>query len=182
MKHALVIGGTGMLANVTLWLLDNNYQVSIIARDSQKMESLINKSANKSYITPVLVNYENDNKLRKELEILINKKGPIDLVIAWIHTGAIHALPSILEVISNTSDLWELYHILGSSNDLNEIKKNLTIKNNCIYRQIQLGFIIKKLTSRWLTNNEISNGVIEAIIKRRDQHIVGKIKPWDRRP
>lgn len=30
MKHALVIGGSGMLAKVSLWLAENGYTVSVI--------------------------------------------------------------------------------------------------------------------------------------------------------
>ncbi len=30
--HALVIGGTGMLADVSLWLVREGYYVSVIAR------------------------------------------------------------------------------------------------------------------------------------------------------
>lgn len=33
MKHALVVGGTGMLADVSIWLVNQGYQVSIIARN-----------------------------------------------------------------------------------------------------------------------------------------------------
>ncbi len=34
MAHALVIGGTGMLADTTLWLVKNGYDVSVIGRNA----------------------------------------------------------------------------------------------------------------------------------------------------
>ena len=43
MKHALVVGGTGMLSNVVLWLIAEGYQVSVIARDAGRMNRLIEK-------------------------------------------------------------------------------------------------------------------------------------------
>lgn len=36
--------------------------------------------------------------------------------------------------------------------------------------------------SRWLTNKEISDGVIEAINNKNKIHTVGQIEPWDKRP
>ncbi|GIP63126.1 hypothetical protein J32TS6_16810 [Virgibacillus pantothenticus] len=35
--------------------------------------------------------------------------------------------------------------------------------DSCLYYQIRLGFVIKGGQSRWLTNEEISDGVIKAI-------------------
>ena len=33
MKHVLVVGGSGMLADVSLWLNNQGYHVSVIARN-----------------------------------------------------------------------------------------------------------------------------------------------------
>ena len=52
MKHALVVGGTGMLSGVSLWLLDQGYHVSIIARNSDRMKNLIEQTDLDSHITP----------------------------------------------------------------------------------------------------------------------------------
>ncbi|MEK8198286.1 hypothetical protein [Lysinibacillus sp. FSL M8-0134] len=48
MTHALVIGGTGMLANTSLWLVNNGYHVSVIGRNANRMERLLNKANNSS--------------------------------------------------------------------------------------------------------------------------------------
>lgn len=44
MKHALVVGGTGMLSKVSLWLVENDYHVSIIARNLERMKKLLNET------------------------------------------------------------------------------------------------------------------------------------------
>lgn len=59
MKHALVVGGTGMLAGVSLWLLEKRYHVSVIARNPERMEQLIEKTNFKNNLTPILVDYRN---------------------------------------------------------------------------------------------------------------------------
>jgi hypothetical protein len=182
MKHALVIGGTGMLANVSLWLVENNYHVSIVARNPLKMERVINKAADKSRITPLYVDYENDDDLRKIIAGLIEKSGPVELMVAWIHTTAKKALSSIVDIVANPRKESHLYHILGSSSNLSEIKQNLSVKDHCHYHQVQLGFIIENGSSRWLTNDEIASGVIEAIGNSKEQYLVGQLEPWDKRP
>lgn len=177
MKHALVIGGTGMLSNVSLWLVNNNYNVSIIARDRQKMERLISQAFNKSNINPVLIDYSNDFELRNSIQSLIEKYGSIDVVVAWIHSYAKNALNSITQIASNSSRDLKLYHILGSSSNLSEIKKSINIPDNCIYCQVQLGFIVQDETSRWLTNDEIANGVIEALKANKSEPVlIGEIE------
>ena len=43
--YALVIGGTGMLTDVSLWLVREGYHISIVARNRERMERLISRAA-----------------------------------------------------------------------------------------------------------------------------------------
>jgi NAD(P)-dependent dehydrogenase (short-subunit alcohol dehydrogenase family) len=182
MKHALIIGGTGMLSRVSLWLLDNGYHVSIIARNSGRMERLIEKTNFKSHITPIFVDYTNSKDLQEKVRHVIKQNGSIHLVVAWIHSIAEDALPTITEEVSKQRNEWNLFHVLGSSSNLETIKLKVAVPNNCIYHQVQLGFLIEGIHSRWLTNQEISDGVIEAMKTREQVFTVGELEPWDRRP
>ncbi|HDR4311815.1 TPA: short-chain dehydrogenase, partial [Bacillus anthracis] len=42
--HALVIGGTGMLKRVSIWLCEKRFHVSIIGRDEVKLENVKRES------------------------------------------------------------------------------------------------------------------------------------------
>lgn len=53
---------------------------------------------------------------------------------------------------------------------------------NIIYKKVILGFVIEDEASRWLTDTEISNGVIDAVINDKDIFTVGKVEPWKKRP
>ncbi len=182
LKHALVVGGTGMLCNVSLWLAGQADHVSIIARNAEKMDACISRAANRSRITPVLTDYADSNALREHLNKLIGQHGPVDLAVAWIHSYADQALVTISNVFSQNSRQWELYHVLGSTRNPDELCNELAGLENCNYHQIQLGFILENHQSRWLTNEEISDGVIEAIQSGKKRHIVGQLEPWDKRP
>ncbi|MGE7913678.1 hypothetical protein [Lysinibacillus xylanilyticus] len=59
MKHWLVIGGTGMLKDVSLWLIQQDNHVTVIGRQQKKMQSLINDVKNDSKFSPLIVDYTN---------------------------------------------------------------------------------------------------------------------------
>lgn len=46
MRHALVIGGSGMLAGASLWLARAGHQVSVIGRNPQKLKRLCDQHPN----------------------------------------------------------------------------------------------------------------------------------------
>lgn len=182
MQHALVIGGTGMLSGVSLWLLEQGYHVSIIARNSDRMKDLTDQTDLNNRITPLLVDYSNDNELQEKVNETIERNGAIDLVVAWIHSTAPNAMKIIAKEVSISNRAWKLFHVLGSSSDLNRIKQEVTVPTGCSYHQVQLGFVIEGGSSRWLTHNEISDGVIEAIEKRNKILTIGQIDSWEKRP
>ncbi|WP_067724835.1 short-chain dehydrogenase [Oceanobacillus damuensis] len=182
MQHALVVGGTGMLAEATMYLVNQGYFVSVIARSQTRMWRLINAAKDRSMIIPLYVDYRNESELKEAVRKTILQNGNINLVIAWIHSVAENALEIISDEVASIETSWDLFHIVGSSNDLNHMKRKAEVPVNCIYHQVQLGFVIEGTKSRWLTHKEISEGVIKAIKERRLLHIVGTLEPWERRP
>ncbi|MBW8350877.1 short-chain dehydrogenase [Bacillus sp. IITD106] len=181
MKHALIIGGTGMLTDVSIFL-SNEYHVSIVARNEKRMDELIKRVDRPATITPALVNYRDEDSFRAQIQQLIKENGPFEIVVAWIHSGAEHVLPIIAEENKLFERPWRLFHILGSSTNLQEVINQVKVPASCLYRQVQLGFIIEHNRSRWLTHQEISAGVIKAITQDQSVHIIGTVEPWDMRP
>jgi hypothetical protein len=65
---------------------------------------------------------------------------------------------------------------------------NLNLNNeeimadHCLRHYVQLGFIIENGHSRWLTHEEISAGVIQAICTKKPVTQVGLLEPWEMRP
>lgn len=179
MKHAIVIGGTGMLANVSIWLLENGYHVSVIGRNPEKMRPLLDQ--NPAQLTPVLVDYTNTKELVEQLHHVQQQNGPIQLVVAWIHSSGTRVVPCLTESLPRFQS-WDLFHVNGSSSSLVDIKAKTAVPPNVAYHQIQLGFKIEGGLSRWLTHEEISEGVIKAIQENKSKHIIGTITPWEKRP
>jgi hypothetical protein len=180
MKHALVVGGSGMLAKTSLWLAENGYKVSVIGRNQQNLRKLIDINPD---IIPISVDYNHERQFRSCINNSVASQGPYESVVAWIHNNDKKIIQIIESEIRRTSSMeWSLYHVLGSSSNLEDIRKELASIENCKYHQIQLGFIIENSQSRWLTNDEISDGVIYGIRSKLKKHLVGTLMPWNQRP
>ena len=80
-NHALVIGGTGMLAGVCLHLAREGYSVSVIGRTLSKFKRLKIESPPNS-IFPLMTDYDTDDVF-EEINKAIRERGPFDLIISW---------------------------------------------------------------------------------------------------
>ncbi|WMJ17863.1 short-chain dehydrogenase [Geobacillus proteiniphilus] len=180
--HALVIGGTGMLADVSLWLVREGYHVSVIARHRARMKQLIDRTGQMASITPLLVDYRDQETLCSFICQTIRENGTFDLIIAWVHTDETQALSAIIWKNSRHPSPWRLFHVLGSRADPTEMKQKLCLPAACLYRQVQLGFVVEEHGSRWLTHQEISGGIIDAIRHDAPFHLVGTLEPSKKRP
>ena len=174
-KHALVIGGTGMLTNVCVDLAYKGYFVSLIGRTKSKFQQLILSSPDES-IFPLVVNYNTDDVL-VEVEAAISKRGPFDLIISW--TPNYDVLERICKLNQGT-DAFRLFHVKGSRRYFDD--EPLRIPDNCNYRKVFLGYIMEGDRSRWLTHDEIEGGVISHIETDRIDGIIGQIHPYEARP
>jgi NAD(P)-dependent dehydrogenase (short-subunit alcohol dehydrogenase family) len=181
MKHALVIGGTGMLSDVSLWLVSKGYRVSVVGRSEKRLEQLRSQAKKPTSITPLLADYREEDLLTEQIREAVNEIGPLEMVVAWIHYPFKNVLETITREAENPQQ-WKLFHVIGSRANASMIHTDLHLAENCKYRQVQLGFVIEGEQSRWLTHEEISNGVIEAILKDKQYHLVGVLEPDSKRP
>jgi hypothetical protein len=114
----------------------------------------------------------------------LDAAGRVDLAVAWFHTLKIAAPRRLAERTQG-----RLFQVLGSATgDPSHPDRLLTAAAvtdglpRCALRQVVLGFQVEGDRSRWLTDEEISQGVLEAV--RSDAHfsVVGTVEPWSARP
>jgi len=182
MRHALVIGGSGMLAGASLWLAREGREVTVIGRNPQKLKRLCDQHPN---LYGVSADYSRAAAFAGTLNELMQQRGPADLVVAWIHHDEERIIGHTAEAIrlaGGPGFAWRLYHVLGSGSNLDEILRKVPVPPECAYHQVQLGFVIEEGRSRWLTHDEISGGVIECVQNGHRRHVVGTLEPWDKRP
>jgi len=175
MKCALVIGGSGMLTDLSILLAETGYLVYVVGRSTEKMNNLFKKSNNNKNLIPVFLDYSNEQSLNKKIDEIIQENKTIHLIVAWIHSYAEHAVQSIIKQIPSTSESSRFVHVLGSRSNLDKIKTELTIPNHCFYSQVKLGYMKQGDGKRWLTHEEICNGIIKAINNKKNVHVVGML-------
>jgi len=187
MSHALIVGGTGMLKHAVLYFARHSYTVSVIARGQAGFDKMILEKNEHGFINPVRVDYSNFRLLREKITDALERHGKIDLCIAWIHHHSRNAAYVIADVLNRQNFPFRFFHVLGSetanpSESNIDSPKEFEIYENILYRKIILGFVIEEDNSRWLTNGEISNGVIDAVNFDKETYIVGTVNPWDKIP
>lgn len=183
MKHALVIGGTGMLKGTSIWLNRQGYHLSVLARGQERLKELEEALTFPEHFSTLTFDYTQDDTLRSELQAIQDKHGPIQIVVSWISSPAPQALRSIIDVVDQENiGTWDLYHVLGSRSDLEQVKLAVGAPATCNYRQVKLGFVVEGTQSRWLTHEEIADGVIRGISTQNPITVVGTLEPWEMRP
>ncbi|WP_252503815.1 short-chain dehydrogenase [Sporosarcina sp. Marseille-Q4943] len=174
-NHALVIGGTGMLAGLSMFLAKEGYSVSVIGRTAAKFERLIDVCPPNT-IFPLQVDYYSE-ALFSEVKEVISERGPFDLIVSW--TPNYRALERICEMNEQATS-FRLIHVKGSRRYFED--EEIKISSNCIYEKVFLGFVIEEGTSRWLKHEEIAGGVIQQIVEKTNDRIIGQLHPYSERP
>lgn len=167
-----------MLKDVSLWLSEQGYITSIIGRSREKHLALKKKALRPELIRPIMVDYHKHSLLEDSIKRAIEQFGPISLVVSW--TPNYKTLKLVDQLISQSSNRWTLFQVKGSRRYFND--EPLKLSPKCDHRSIYLGFILEGDSSRWLTNEEISKGVIHSIEKDCKESIIGTLHPYEKRP
>ncbi len=186
--HSLIIGGTGMLRGVTKHLLRDFDIVSVIARNDDGFSKVEDEAGKLSIkLNRLQLDYMNYQDLTNSLLNAIKDFGDISLVVSWIHHTAPMAPLIIAKVINHSNTKCDYYELLSSSEAEPDDSKASRAKafevfENISYHKIILGFVTENDTSRWLENEEITRGVIDAVNGNHMEYIVGSVEPWNKKP
>jgi NAD(P)-dependent dehydrogenase (short-subunit alcohol dehydrogenase family) len=183
MKHALVVGGTGMLRGVCHHLASRTRVVSVVARHPDRIASDFVEFT--STLNQLTVDYRDNKALRQALMGATEVYGPIGLAVCWIHGSAPEAPFTIAEVVG--VEPCRYVHVLGSAVadptrcDVDRLTR-FGLHPHIGYHEVILGFVREGRRSRWLTDAEITEGVIAAIESEAKRMLVGTVEPWAARP
>lgn len=173
-----------MLRGASLHFAAQGNSVSVVARNSRRLNALAKEPR---LINPIAVDYRDEAALRSKLEDAVNVFGSISLAVCWIRSIAPQAGYIVAEVMNKGTSPCRYFDILGSAtadpSTLNSRREaDFRQFQHIEYRKIILGFIIKNGGTRWLTNDEISAGVINAVEIDAKGYIIGTVHPWSMRP
>jgi hypothetical protein len=184
-EHALVIGGTGMLRRATVEIAERSRRLTAVARTAASLailSSLLSARQGDRYETS---DWNQPNQFVRDLQRLVNEVGPPTLVLAWLHD--MNLGPRVAAAVSTPKTRCDFFQVIGSSGaspygGAMAVRNQMETESHVKYFQVVLGFMQESGSSRWLTNDEISDGVLEAVRKRKAQHIIGTLDRWDQRP
>ncbi|MBM7839647.1 NAD(P)-dependent dehydrogenase (short-subunit alcohol dehydrogenase family) [Alkalihalobacillus xiaoxiensis] len=179
MKHALVFGGTGMLAKTTSWLAEQADHTVVFARNKSRAGRISKK------VSAIELDYTETEALKALIIKAIEENGPVDLVHTWIHGTAPKGMATIVTTVNQLQDQsWRLIHVKGSSESRESIDHPFEAAANrqVFYQEVKLGFEIENNQSRWLTHQEIADGTMEAISTSVESYTIGTLTPWEKRP
>lgn len=169
--HILVVGGTGMLSGLCKALAEDGGRLSLLSRRASALGGFD-------------CDYHDEAAFAAALKAAVDRSGPIELAVAWFHTLKIPAPRRLAEQVRG-----RMFQVLGSAaadpdhpRRLETARKVAEGLPDCAVRQVVLGFKIEDGRSRWLTNEEISTGVLAAIRADLTYSIIGQSEPWSARP
>jgi hypothetical protein len=167
--HALVVGGSGMLAGVCRSLAADGWEVTLVGRDQAK---LARATAGDPRLHPLSVDYEDVADFAAAVNSAAAARGSITLAVCWIRSWAPQSLLAAADAVAAGG---RLFHVLGSqASDASAAAiEALRARSGLDYRQVQLGAIRAGASPRWLTEDEVSTGVYAAITADRRYHLVG---------
>jgi hypothetical protein len=170
--HILVVGGTGMLSNLVEALAGDGGRLSLLSRRASQ------------FACAGVTGYDVDYYDEAAFIAALDAAGPVDLAVAWFHTLKIPAPRRLAERLQGP-----LFQVLGSATrDPAHPERLLTAAAvadglpGCRLRQVVLGFRVEGGRSRWLSDAEISGGVLDAVRADVAFSIVGQVEPWTARP
>lgn len=179
--HALVVGGTGMLAGAVRSLVQRGWRVSVLARRASAF------AMREPGVVGLDCNYNDTDALVATLNRARDGEGSIDLAVGWFHT--LGPAPMLATRTGCLGTPGRFFHVLGSAMDDPEHPERLERAARaadgaafCLYRQVILGFEPSRDGARWLTNEEISAGVLKAIDDDAAVSTIGVTRPWSARP
>lgn len=170
-QPALVVGGTGMLAGVSSRILDAGYPLVVVGRNPAAHVPLRERADRLHlFYAALTVDWADREALSAEVE----RRGPYALAVTWTHGD-----PRAVARIVQRNMLPGAPHFLVRSSAAGTPDGGLL---GPPYREIVLGWVRAHGTSRWLTHDEIAEGIWNSTQSDAEHAMVGCINPWEERP
>lgn len=181
-QHVLVIGGTGMLQAASIRLGVCSNRLITVARTERSLRNIdTGLLPGSGFHHRLKLDWSNSEGFLDAIINHIESTEPPDLVVAWIHDDELTV--RLFSLMAENSVIPRFCHIIGSASEnpkaiadslLADMPRSLAEH----YHQVILGAKGKGVRARWLTNHEISEGVLEAVKTQHAQFLVGTLERY----
>jgi hypothetical protein len=165
-KHALVVGGTGMLEKASRYLSDHASSLTLVSRNGDGARTRLGLPR----INYISADWIGATTFLGKMRPVFDSY-PIDLILLWMHRSGNDARVGLLEMARGSN--CRIVDVLGSGTGdvLSKVSQRRFAAHQagCRYTAVLLGSVKDTGESvRWLTHDEISMGVIQAIETKND--------------
>ena len=168
--RSLMVGTTGMLLAANLWVAERSRRCFVVSRQASCVAPLVGLES----VQSLDLDWTNQRMFRNGLTS-VGALEQIGLAVLWLHRSGDAQARWIIQRLSKTPCL--IVRVLGSQAGIVEVIANrqggYKIGAACIISVI-LGAKRETGRKRWLTWEEISQGVIAAITQR-ESRIIGNL-------
>jgi hypothetical protein len=184
-RHAMIIGGTGMLAGASRFMATHATSISLLARTEASLLSLRRGLPAALDIATVAVDYRFSPAFSEAIRSRVEAVGVPEIVLAWMHAEP--PAQALAAQLAAYGQAVRFFQVLGSASaspavSLTQARRYYDTLPGLSYHQIVLGFIADEHGSRWLHDDEIARGAIDAMRTAAACYIVGTVEPWHARP
>lgn len=169
-----------MLVGASIALAARSETMTSVARTRRSLSALDAEMADTVRVHQLLaLDWHAPERFVRAIERHVAATKPPDLVVAWIHEDGLAI--RLAEALATPERPPTFVHVVGSASedvrsDADVARAGLDAPETALrYRQVVLGAHRTAGGMRWLTNDEISTGVLEAIEQGRDRFVVGVV-------
>lgn len=169
-----------MLRAASVELATRSKRLTSVARTQRSLSSLNAELARTGCIHHMLaLDWNAPDHFLAEIERHIAATEPPELVVAWIHDD--HLALRVSATLARIGHSMRFFHIIGSARTnpkhiADTLLHGLELPSNIRYHQVVLGAHRLGGQRRWLTHQEISAGVLQAVEQEQAQWIVGDLE------
>jgi len=135
-----------MLRGLVAALAERGDDVTVVARNPRPLPP---------GAVQLAVDYRSTEDLRRRLADAIRERGPIELAVSWIHTDAREAPRVVAESVAPGG---RMVQVFGT-----RVWPLSPLPDGVEYAQVLLGGVREGDGFRWLSDEEISTGVLAAV-------------------
>ena len=167
-----------MLLHASIAIARTSAVFTAVAKTSDSLDSLEqalghSPAAARHYLR---LDWDQPSEFLSALSSHVERVGPPSFVLAWLHDMTLG--PPLARAVSGKGTGCEFFQVLGSGaaspgNGAAALREEMQQQGRIAYHQVVLGFVQEAGGSRWLNDDEISAGVLQATALRRPVHTVG---------
>lgn len=178
--HTVVVGGTGMLLAASTALAARSRRLTSVARTLRslaRLDAAVRGAACAHHV--LALDWNAADRFLQAIERHLEATEPPDLVLAWIHDDDLTIRLACRLAAAGRPPLF--VHVVGSATsrliDVADAARERLVASGAAvaYRQVVLGARPSGGTMRWLTHEEISRGVVDAIDSEQERFVVGVV-------